>query len=260
VGYQGPLTATWDDDLPPRITHVETAIGPAADGAATPTIRAALEQRPLLPGTHLVDTGFLDAELLVESPARYGVDLLGPTRLDDPWPAQAGAGVDARHCQMDGERHHALCPAGKTRLGWTPALDHRGHAVIMVKCSSRDGRRGDHVAQCVRSTKRHPRRTLTVRPQRQYQALQAARQREATEAFQAEYARRAGIAGTISRGTRRTWLRRTRHIGLARVRLGHLLTAVGLNVLRRGEWFLETTRANTRLTPFARLMAPAPAV
>lgn len=73
--------------------------------------------------------------------------------------------------------------------------------------------------------------------------------------FQTEYARRAGIEGTISHGIRSTRLRRTRYIGLARVRLGHLLTAVGLNALRLGEWFLETARAKTRLTPFARLMA-----
>jgi hypothetical protein len=37
--------------------------------------------------------------------------------------------------------------------------------------------------------------------------------------------------------------------------LGHLRTAVGLNVLRLGEWLLGTARAKTRLTPFARLMA-----
>ncbi len=54
-------------------------------------------------------------------------------------------------------------------------------------------------------------------------------------------------------------LRRTCYIGLARVHLGHLLTAVGLNVLRLGEWLLEAARAKTRLTPFARLMANAPA-
>jgi hypothetical protein len=36
-----------------------------------------------------------------------------------------------------------------------------------------------------------------------------------------------------------------------------MLTAVGLNVLRLGEWFLLTARAKTRLTPFARLMADA---
>ena len=130
-----------------------------------------------------------------------------------------------------------------------------GIAVIKVKCSSKDCRRCDHLAPCVRSKKRDPRRPLTIRPQPPYQALQAARQREATDMFQAEYARRAGIEGTISRGIRSTRLRRTRYRGLTRVRLGHLLTAVGLNVLRLGEWLLETARAKTRITPFARLMA-----
>jgi transposase len=138
-------------------------------------------------------------------------------------------------------------------------VDSRGNAVITVKCSSTDCRRCDHVAQCVRSKKRYPRRTLTIRPQPQYQAFQTARQRGATEACHTEYARRAGIEGTISRETRSMRLRRTRDIGLGRVHLGHLLAAVGLNVLRLGEWFLETTHAKTRMTPFARLIADAPA-
>jgi hypothetical protein len=54
-------------------------------------------------------------------------------------------------------------------------------------------------------------------------------------------------------------LRRTRDIGLRRAHLGHILAAVGLNVWRLSEWFLETARAKTRITPFARLMAHAPA-
>jgi hypothetical protein len=37
------------------------------------------------------------------------------------------------------------------------------------------------------------------------------------------------------------------------VQLGHLLTAVDLHVLRLGKRFLETSRAKTHLTPFARL-------
>ena len=228
-------------------------------GAATPQIHAALEQRGLLPGTHIVDTGFLDADLLVDSRHDYGVDLLGPTRLDYHWQAREGAGFDVQHFQIDWDQHQASCPAGKTSISWTPAVDNRGKAVIKVKFSSKDCRRCDHVTRCIRSTKRYARRTLTIRPQPPYQTLQMARQREATPAFQEEYARRAGIEGTISRGTRSTRLRRTRYMGLPRVRLGHLLTAVGLNVLRLGEWFLETTRAKTRITPFTRLMANAPA-
>jgi transposase len=259
VGYKVHLTETCEDDLPHLITNIETTPGPTADGAATPEIHAGLEPRGLLPGTHIVDTGFLDADLFVESRDDYGVDLLGPTRLDDHWQAREGAGFDVQHFSIDWDQQHASGPAGQTSISWTPAVDNRGNAVIKVKFSSKDCRRCKHLAQGIRSKKRDPRRTLTIRPQPQYQALQAARQREATEAFQAEYARRAGIEGTISRGTRGTRLRRTHDIGLRRVRLGHVLTAVGLNVLRLGEWFLETAPAKTRITPFARLMAHAPA-
>jgi transposase len=255
VGYKVHLTESCEDDLPHLITHVETTSGPAADGTATPKIHEALQQRGLLPGTHIVDTGFLDAELLVASQAHYDVDLLGPTRLDYHWQARAGAGFDAQHFQIDWDQQRATCPAGQTSISWTPALDSRENPVIKAKFSTTDCRCCDHVTQCIRSKKRYPRRTLTIRPQPQYQALQTARQREATEAFQAEYARRAGIEGTISRETRSMRLRRTRFIGLRRVHLGHILAAVGLNVLRLGEWFLESARAKTRITPFARLMA-----
>jgi transposase len=259
VGYKVHISETCEDDLPHLITHIETTPGPTADGATTPTIHAALQQRSLLPSTHIVDTGFLDAELLVESRDHYGVDLLGPTRLDYHWQARAGAGFDAQHFLIDWEQECATCPAGKTSTGWTPAVDNRGNAVIKVKFSTKDCRRCDRVAQCIRSKKRYPRWMLTIRPQPYSQALQVARQREPTAAFQAEYACRAGIEGTISRGIRCTRLRRTRYIGLTRVRLGHILTAVGLNVLRLSEWFLETARVKPRLTPFARLMADSAA-
>jgi DDE family transposase len=188
------------------------------------------------------------------------VDLLRPTRLDDHWQARGGAGFDAQPFLVDWERECATCPAGKTSTGWTPAVDKRGNAVSTVQCSTKNRRRCGHLAQCIRSKKRYPRRTLNIRPQPYFQVLQVARQREATEAFQAAYVRRASIEGTISRGIRCTRLRRTRYTSLARVRLGHILTAVGLNVLRLSEWFLETARAKTRLTPFARLMANGTAV
>jgi transposase len=43
VGYKVHRTETCDDDLPHLSTNVETTIGPAADGAATPRIHAALQ-------------------------------------------------------------------------------------------------------------------------------------------------------------------------------------------------------------------------
>jgi transposase len=126
VGYKVHLTESCEDDLPHLITHVETTSGPAADGAATPKIHEALQQRGLLPRTHIVDARFLDAELLVESQAHYGVDLLGPRRLDYHWQARAAAGFDAQHFRIDWDQQHATCPAGKTSIsGRRPSITAR---------------------------------------------------------------------------------------------------------------------------------------
>src|SRR3954470_23775029 len=54
--------------------------------------------------------------------------------------------------------------------------------------------------RCTR-TKR-PRRTLTIRPEEQYVALRAAREREGGEEFANQYRLRAGIEGTISQAVR----------------------------------------------------------
>jgi transposase len=67
-------------------------------------------------------------------------------------------------------------------------------------------------ARCTRGVKRG----LTLRPQAEYQALQAARQRETTDAFWLQYKRRAGVEGTISQAARGAGHRRSRYSGLAK--------------------------------------------
>jgi transposase len=115
VGYTVHGTATCEDDAPHIMTHVETTAGPVSDGAATPHIHQALERQGLLPSTHIVDTGYLDAELLVTSQREYNVDLLGPMRADGKWQAQAAQGFDASHFQIDWEQQ----PARKQQCGPT---------------------------------------------------------------------------------------------------------------------------------------------
>lgn len=255
IGYKVHLTETCEEENPHLITQVETTPGPVADGEATPRIHAHLQAKDLLPKLHIVDTGYLDAMLLVESQASYGVDLLGPTRPDYRGPARAGEGFDAQHFRIDWERKLAICPEGQTSNSWTPALDNRDNPVIKIKFSTTDCGHCPSRLHCTRSKKKYPRRTITVRPQAQYQALQAARQREHTSGFAALYATRAGIEGTLSRGIRRCGLRRTRYVGQARTHLGHVLTAVGLNFLRLSEWFSEFLPYKPRRSPFAAVMA-----
>lgn len=254
VGYKLHLTETCDENLPSLITHVETSAGPIADGDTTPRMHAALAARGLLPGVHIVDTGYLDAALMVSSRADYQVDLLGPTRADYHWQAREATGFAVEQFRIDWERQEATCPAGHTSISWTPAVDKRTNEVIKVKFSTHDCGPCPSRARCTRSTTQSPRRTITVRRESEYQALQEARQRARTEDFVKTYAKRAGIEGTLSRAVRRTRLRRTRYVGQARVHLGHLLGAVALNFLRLGEWLTGTPRARTRHSAFARLM------
>src|SRR5919201_1730476 len=81
--------------------------------------------------------------------------------------------------------------------------------------------------------------------------------RETTAAFKQLYARRAGVEGTISQGVRACGLRRTRYRGLAKTHLGHVLTAVGLNCLRLGDWLAGKSRSATQQSRFSRLLALA---
>jgi transposase len=93
-----------------------------------------------------------------------------------------------------------------------------------------------------------------LRPQAQHEALTERREYQGTEEYAKEYARRAGIEGTLSQGVRRLGLRRTRYIGLERTHLGHVFTAAAINFLRVSDWLLEVPRAETRASKFVHLM------
>lgn len=202
VGDKVHVTETCDEDAPHLITHVETTPAPQADDDALPHIHEALAAYELLPQQHLVDTGSVDAQELVTSRKDHDVDLFGPTRLDDHWHAQEHTGFAASQFDIDWQGQCATCPAGKTSQRWTPAQDRRGHPVIKITFAVRDCRPCLSRSHCTHSQSDSPRRVLTVRPQEQYQALQAARERQATDAFKTAYDRRAGIEGTLSQSIR----------------------------------------------------------
>jgi len=89
--------------------------------------------------------------------------------------------------------------------------------------------------------------------------LQERRAQQETEAFAAEYARRAGIEGTISQGVRAFGLRRAKYIGAAKTHLQHILTAAAIDFVRVAEWLDDAPLAKTRRSAFVTLMQPQPA-
>jgi transposase len=254
VGYKVHMTESCDPAQPRLITHVETTEAPVGDSDVVVLIQEALKAKALLPRTQMVDTGYVEAKLLVQMPRDYGVDLYGPTRSDYHWQSQAGYGFAAGDFQINWRRQQATCPQGKTSLSWTSALDRGDNEVIKIKFARRDCEPCPSRTRC--TTARDHRRTITIRDQLAYTALQHARQRQETEAFKASYAQRAGIEGTISQGVRRCRLRRTRYVGRAKTHLQHIFTATALNFVRVSEWLAGTPLAKTRRSAFVKCMKP----
>ncbi len=106
------------------------------------------------------------------------------------------------------------------------------------------------------SSKEAPRQ-ITVKPQAQHEAIQAARKRQETDEFKATYALRAGVESTISQGVRRFDLRRSRYIGLARTHLQQTINATAMNLVRVAAWLRKGMQPKRLPGHFARLAPPA---
>jgi transposase len=253
VGYKVHFTETCDPEAPHLITDVQTTPATTADGDVTPTIHATLKEKDLLPQTHLVDTGYVDAALLVSSREEYGVDLVGPTRADYRWQAREGQGFAASDFTIHWDEQYAVCPNGKQSAKWNEVEDRWGNPVIKIGFATRDCRGCASREHCTHA--KQPRRTVTLRREKEHRALQAARQREGTAEFARAYAQRAGIEGTVSQGVRVCEVRHSRYRGQAKTHLQHLCTGAALNMARVGQWLRGTPHAQTRESAFLRLIA-----
>jgi transposase len=254
IGYKAHLTETCDPDAPHLISHVETTPAPTPDRDHLPTIHRALAAKDLLPREHLLDAGYVDGETLASGHADHGVAAIGPVPADQPWQAQAGTGFDVSCCALDWDARCATCPAGRTSVRWSTSKERCGQEMINLQCAGRACQACPHRATC--TTARGGRR-LSVRPQAQHLALQAARQYQATPAFKAQYDMRAGVEGTISQGVRVCDLHRARYSGLAKTHLQHVLTAAALNVVRMAHWLEDPHVAKTRHASFMALLPHA---
>jgi transposase len=254
-GYRVHLTETCDEDQPQLITNVETTTSTSPDLEWTDTIHQHLQKKDLLPRQHLMDAGYVDARVLDEGESKYGLDLVGPAKLDPHWQAKAGAGYDLSCFVIDWERQQVTCPQGKTNMGWYHYQYSQRGPLIVARFRPADCRACPARAQCVRAPKAP--RTVTFHPKEQQLALQKARNRQTTEEFKEAYGQRAGVEGTVSQGTRVCGLRRSRYLGMAKTHLQHVFTAVAINLVRLAAWYEGTPRGQTRCSRFAALALPA---
>lgn len=247
------VTETCDPETPHFIVNVETTPATTPDDNMVESVHASLEQRGFLPAEHLVDKGYTDAQVLVDSQQKYGVTLLGPVADDPSWQARTGTGFDKAQFVVDWERQSVTCPMGKQSISWLSNTYPKNGMMWEVRFARKDCTPCLHRAQCTRA-KKEP-RLLGLQAREQYEALQAARQRQTTDTFAQQYGPRAGIESTHAQGIRRCGLRQARYIGLTKTHLQHLATAAALNFVRLGEWLAGTPQAKTRCSSFAALKA-----
>ena len=235
---------------PQLIVQVQTTVANVQDVEMTATIQEELAQQQVLPAEQIVDTGYVDAELLVSSQQKYGIRLVGPVLSDNSWQAKAGKGFDLAHFQVDWQAELAICPCGQPSQSFR--LDGDRIEVVFatqtcLECPSR--------VDCTQS--KTSERVLHLRPQTAHEALQARKQEQQTPEFRQQYTPRAGIEGTLSQKIRSMGLRRTRYDGLPKVHFQQVLTAVAINLVRIDAVLTGTRRGKTRRSPFARLVSPS---
>ena len=131
VGYKLHLTETCEPEQPDLITQVIAAPATTPDGVMGPTIQDDLAQRDLLPGTHLVDSGYVDADLLVTAQTHHQIDVVGPPLGSYSWQHQIEKGYDLQAFVLDWDAQQAHCPPRPCQCQlatWTRCLGRSGHS------------------------------------------------------------------------------------------------------------------------------------
>ncbi len=253
VGYIVHLSESCEDEAVHLITHTMTTTAAVHEVRCTAAIQQALAEKGLCPAEHLVDTAYIEAELLARSREELGIDLIGPARSDVSWQAKTEGGYSLERFEIDWDQERVRCPQGKLSSAWSPMVEPtRGPSIHVLfrksDCSACPAR-----SLCTRA--KHQARYLKLPPRAEYEALKAGRERLAGKEGRRLYARRAGIEGTISQGVRAFGLRRSRYRGLVKTHLQHVATAAAINLERLTAWFQAVPRATTRTSRFAALAA-----
>jgi transposase len=181
VWYQVHSTETWDADQPDLLTQVITTSATTPDSMMGPSLHHDLAPRDLLPGTHVLDSDYVDADRLVTAPTQHHVEVVGPAFGSYSRQWLAGPGYNLQAFVIDWEAHPARCPQGHRRVKWTPGRGVSGDPVVRIRFDAGICR-ACPVRQACTWDKDAPRQ-LTVRPQAHHEAIQAARQRQETAEF-----------------------------------------------------------------------------
>jgi transposase len=251
-GYKVHFTETCDADAPHLIVEVTSTAATMPDGDIVGELHEHLASQQMLPQEHLMDAGYIDAEVLALSQNHSQVDLVGPAMPDLSWASKEAGRFDQSQFHIDWQAKQVVCPAGHTSRDWLQIPDRHGKPSLRVRFPLSACRSCPLHAHCTPVAAK----VLRLRPdEAANSALVAARERQQTPEFWKQYAKRAGIEGTVAQAVRTCEMRQARYIGSKKLRLQAFFTATALDVLRACAWLAEGTHASSPVSRFAKLIA-----
>jgi transposase len=235
-------------DRPNIITGVATTDATVPDAAVVDQVHADLAGRRLAPGEHLVDSGYASADGVLAARGA-GIDLVTPLLADTSAQARAGLGYDRASFVFDFDARTATCPQGHTSATWNPVVCD-GKPKVVVSFATADCLPCPVRQAC--TTSKASRRQLTVPPREVHQLQTIARAEQQTNDWQARYAVRAGVEGTINQAVD-LGIRRARYRGIDKTRLQHVLVGCAINLIRLDAYWNGHMLDRTRTSHLGRL-------
>ena len=242
VGYKVQVAETVEEQPratkePTRavITAVITQEAIASDKAALPAVEAAWAATGQeKPSELYVDAGYTSGSEVVRAEAE-GRELKGPMA---PPPSKEGR-LSSEAFDVSVAERRAVCPAGQASTNCS-RLEEKETGTVSYRFEWNNALCADcpQRTQCLGQGQKH--RTLVVGEY--HDAIQARRQEQKTQLFQADMTHRNAIEGTISELARAYGMRWCRYRGLGKARLQHWFIAAACNVnrwCRRRAWELR---------------------
>jgi transposase len=259
LGYKTHLTETCSrrSEALRLIVHLETTPSTLQDVQVFPKILQECREHQQPSEEHLVDQGYVSAELLVHQRALH-TEVLGPVSQVQGWQSRVPDGFTAQAFHIDEQSKVATCPQGKQSISWHEKHRSTGQPVQLFRFATQDCQNCPQRQRCCQGQRG---RTLTLNPQAQNEALRQRRAEQQTPEWKHRYALRSGVEASISQAVRTTSFRRTRYRGLDKTHAQEVAIAAAINLTRIDAHLLRQSSGSTGSvsppvrppTPFKRL-------
>lgn len=228
-GYKVHITESCSEGKPRLVTNVETTMATVNDSEVVERIHENLKERGIHPLKHIVDRGYISAELLVKSKSDYNIDLLGPAKKETGWQTKIEGGITQSMFTFDWEQNQVICPKG-ARAKLNKITNCNGKTRNQAEFRKSVCARCEFQERCKKSEVKG--RVLQVLPKEELEVLKKRREEQETRRFQDEFSIRAGVEGVHHVLCNTMKMRKSRYRGIKKVTLQHHLTAAALNVKR----------------------------